>query len=84
MSAVTPETLGLPSTVVAKIVFEQDIADLLETLENDGTDLSTLTKSDVIEKVRDWAVNFFADDLYNLVSVFDAETNEDLIWGDES
>lgn len=78
-AAITPETLGLPSTLVAKITFEQDVNDLLEILAEDGVDLSTLTRSDVIEIVRNWAVEQFNDGLYNQVEVHDAATGENLM-----
>lgn len=84
MSAITHETFGLPSTLVAKAVFEQDVNDLLEILAEDEVDVSKLTRGELIEKVREWAYDVIAEDLFNQLSVFDPETGEDLIWGDDS
>jgi hypothetical protein len=83
MTVINHETFGLPDTVVAKAMFYQNINDLIDHLENDGVDVAAMTRSEIIEKVREWAVEVISDDLYNRVSVYDVETGEDLIWGDD-
>jgi hypothetical protein len=71
----------LPKTLTLKLEVEIDLADIIESFEDDGKDSSTITLQEMLDTLRGKALDQITYNAIQFASVYDE--NNELVSGDE-